>query len=91
MANLGPDLNDSRFFITLADDLHQLDGKHTIFGQVAEGEDVLDKINAAFVDDDGRPYKDIRYGAVWARPEWARSRSSLAHGRASFVRMPPLL
>ena len=66
MANLGPDLNDSRFFITLADDLHQLDGKHTIFGQVAEGEEVLDKINSAFADDDGRPYKDIRFGAFGA-------------------------
>ena len=60
MANLGPDLNDSRFFITLADGLHQLDGKHTIFGHVAEGLEVLDQINTAFCDDAGRPYKDIR-------------------------------
>jgi cyclophilin family peptidyl-prolyl cis-trans isomerase len=60
MANLGPDLNDSRFFITLADGLADLDGKHTVFGQVAEGLDVLDKISGAFCDDAGRPYKDIR-------------------------------
>ena len=60
MANLGPNLNDSRFFITLTDNAPELDGKHTIFGQVAEGLEILDQINAAFCDESGRPYKDIR-------------------------------
>ena len=35
----------SQFFITLRDDLDYLDDKHTIFGQIAEGFDELDKIN----------------------------------------------
>ncbi len=40
MSNLVKDQNDSRFYITLAANLDYLDGKHTIFGQVAEGIDV---------------------------------------------------
>ncbi|KAG0232511.1 Peptidyl-prolyl cis-trans isomerase cyp6 [Actinomortierella wolfii] len=50
----------SQFFITMADNLDYLDGRFTVFGQVAEGMDVLDKINNAIVDDQFRPYKDIR-------------------------------
>ena len=37
-----------------------LDGKHTVFGEVAEGFDVLQKLNDIYVDKDNRPYKDIR-------------------------------
>ncbi|KAF9974326.1 Peptidyl-prolyl cis-trans isomerase cyp6 [Actinomortierella ambigua] len=50
----------SQFFITMADQLDYLDGRFTVFGQVAEGMDVLDKINGAIVDEQFRPYKDIR-------------------------------
>eukprot|EP00842_Homolaphlyctis_polyrhiza_P005500 jgi/Hompol1/5951/HPOL_001834-RA len=51
----------SQFLITLTDGpLTYLDGKQAIFGQVAEGMDVLDKINDAICDNDGRPYRDIR-------------------------------
>ncbi|KAH9998314.1 cyclophilin-like domain-containing protein [Russula vinacea] len=50
----------SQFFITLADGIEYLDGKHAVFGHVVEGLDTLDKINAVFVDQDGRPFKDIR-------------------------------
>ncbi|KAF9157595.1 Peptidyl-prolyl cis-trans isomerase cyp6 [Actinomortierella ambigua] len=50
----------SQFFITMADQLDYLDGRFTVFGQVAEGMDVLDKINGAIVDDHFRPFKDIR-------------------------------
>jgi len=50
----------SQFFITLADDIEYLDGKHAVFGHVVEGLDTLDKINEVFVDQDGRPFKDIR-------------------------------
>ncbi|KAM3588905.1 Peptidyl-prolyl cis-trans isomerase-like 4 [Umbelopsis sp. WA50703] len=53
-------VSGSQFFITLADDLDYLDGKYTIFGEVAEGYDVLDKINSTFCDENGRPYRDIR-------------------------------
>jgi peptidyl-prolyl cis-trans isomerase-like 4 len=53
-------VSGSQFFITLADGLDYLDGKYTVFGQVVEGLDVLDKINDAHCDDQFRPYRDIR-------------------------------
>jgi peptidyl-prolyl cis-trans isomerase-like 4 len=60
MASAAPNLNGSQFYITTAPALDQLDGKHTIFGEVAEGFDVLAKINAAFVDDNFRPLQNVR-------------------------------
>ncbi|KUL86793.1 hypothetical protein ZTR_04865 [Talaromyces verruculosus] len=53
-------LAGSQFIITLGDNLDYLDGKAAIFGKVVEGFDVLEKINEAFIDDNGRPLKDIR-------------------------------
>ncbi|ORZ21012.1 cyclophilin-like domain-containing protein [Lobosporangium transversale] len=50
----------SQFFITMANDLDYLDGRYTIFGKVAEGMDVLEKINSAYTDSNFRPFKDIR-------------------------------
>jgi len=50
----------SQFLITLGDNLDYLDGKAAVFGKVAEGFDVLEKINTAFIDEAGRPLKDIR-------------------------------
>ncbi|OLL24773.1 Peptidyl-prolyl cis-trans isomerase-like 4 [Neolecta irregularis DAH-3] len=50
----------SQFFITTGENLDYLDGKHAIFGRVAEGFDVLEKINMAFVDEKGMPFTDIR-------------------------------
>lgn len=50
----------SQFIVTLGDNLDYLDGKAAIFGKVVEGFDVLEKINTAFIDDTGRPLKDIR-------------------------------
>lgn len=49
-----------QFFITLGDDLDYLDGQHTVFAEVVEGFDVLDKLNDAICDDEHRPYQDIR-------------------------------
>jgi peptidyl-prolyl cis-trans isomerase-like 4 len=61
MANRGPNMNTSGFFITLTDQaLPDLYKRHTVFGVVAEGLEVLDKINNAYCDGKGRPYQNIR-------------------------------
>ena len=60
MVNNGSDMHGSQFFLTLAPGIDYLDGVHTVFGEVAEGFEVLDKINEAYVDEKHRPYKDIR-------------------------------
>ncbi|XP_071730306.1 peptidyl-prolyl cis-trans isomerase CYP59 [Rutidosis leptorrhynchoides] len=60
MASGGENLNASQFYITLRDDLDYLDGKKTVFGEVAEGLETLSRINEAYVDDKSRPYKNIR-------------------------------
>jgi peptidyl-prolyl cis-trans isomerase-like 4 len=53
--------NGSMFYITLRDNLDFLDGKQTIFGEVAEGFDVLEQIEASYVDDSTfKPLKNIR-------------------------------
>jgi cyclophilin family peptidyl-prolyl cis-trans isomerase len=59
MANSGPNTNGSQFFIVTADATPWLDGKHTAFGQVTSGQDVVDRISHA--DRDGRdmPRNDI--------------------------------
>lgn len=50
----------SQFFITLVDNLNYLDSEHTIFGHIAEGMDVVDKLAAIPVDDEYRPLRLIR-------------------------------
>lgn len=50
----------SQFFITLAPELTYLDDRHCVFGEVAEGLDVLELLNDAICDNDNRPYQDIR-------------------------------
>ncbi|ETW84210.1 hypothetical protein HETIRDRAFT_313566 [Heterobasidion irregulare TC 32-1] len=50
----------SQFFVTLADGIEYLDGKHAVFGHVVEGFDTLEKLNDIFVDQEGRPFKDVR-------------------------------
>lgn len=58
MANKGKNTNSSQFFITYKPAKH-LDRKHTIFGKVVDGLDVLDAMEVTPVDDASRPLKEI--------------------------------
>lgn len=60
MASGGKGTNASQFYITTGQELDSLDGKHTVFGEVSEGLDVLQQIDEAFVDGAGRPLQNIR-------------------------------
>jgi peptidylprolyl isomerase len=63
MANAGPNTNGSQFFINLADNRF-LDPKHTVFGRVVEGFDVVQAIGQTPVGPSDQPMEDVVITAV---------------------------
>jgi cyclophilin family peptidyl-prolyl cis-trans isomerase len=64
MANAGPNTNGSQFFIVTAEACPWLDGKHTVFGEVTDGLDVVDRLEAVETDGRDRPAEPVGIASV---------------------------
>jgi cyclophilin family peptidyl-prolyl cis-trans isomerase len=64
MANAGPNTNGSQFFIVTADACPWLDGKHTVFGEVTAGQDVVATLGNVSTDGSDRPADPIGIASI---------------------------
>ena len=66
MANAGPNTNGSQFFIVTTEAAPWLDGKHTVFGQVQSGMEVVDELEGLPTDGRDRPREDAKIEKIEA-------------------------